>query len=114
MKDVWAEKNLPMTNYVWFYDVDYKKDKDEVLKDISKLEFPVIVKPATTGSSVGISVCENKEKLIEGIDEAIQYDTKIVVEEVVKNLKEVNIAVMGNYEHQRLVKLKRFYLAINS
>ncbi len=106
MKDVWAEKNLPMTNYVWFYDVDYKKDKDEVLKDVSKLKYPVIVKPATTGSSVGISVCENKEKLIEGIDEAIQYDTKIVVEEVVKNLKEVNIAVMGNYEHQKVSEIE--------
>ena len=61
-----------------------------------------IIKPATTGSSVGISVCSNKEELIEGIDEAIQYDRKIIVEEVVSNLKEVNIAVMGNYAHQKV------------
>ena len=89
MKDVWAGADLPMTKYVWFYDVDYKRDRDEVIKKVSKLKYPVIVKPATTGSSVGISVCDDEDSLINGIDEAIQYDTKIVVEEVVKNLKEV-------------------------
>ena len=106
MKDVWKEAGLPMTNYVWFYDVDYKQDKDEIMKKISKLKYPLIIKPATTGSSVGISVAENEISLIEGIDEAIQYDSKIIVEEVVENLKEVNIAVMGNYEHQKLSEIE--------
>ena len=106
MKDVWASADLPMTKYVWFYDVDYKRDRGEVIKKVSKLKYPVIVKPATTGSSVGISVCDDEDSLINGIDEAIQYDTKIVVEEVVKNLKEVNIAVMGNYEHQKVSEIE--------
>lgn len=106
MKDVWAGTGLPMTAYVWFYDADYKHDKDAVIKKASKLKYPVIVKPATTGSSVGISVCEDEESLVEGIDEAIQYDSKIVVEEVVKNLIEVNIAVMGNYEHQKVSEIE--------
>ncbi len=102
MKDIWASSGIPLTNYTWFYDIDYKRDKEDILKKIEKLKYPVIVKPASTGSSVGISMCENEEELIEGIDEAIQYDHKIIVEEVVKNLKEVNIAVMGNYEHQKV------------
>ncbi len=106
MKDIWAEAEIPMTKYVWFYDFDYKNNRDEIIKKVSKLKYPVIVKPATTGSSVGISVCENEEKLIEGIDDAIQYDTKVVVEEVVQNLKEVNIAVMGNYEHQKVSEIE--------
>ena len=106
MKDVWKEEKLPMTDYVWFYDVDYRNNKEEVLKKIEKLKYPLIVKPATTGSSVGISVCENEERLIEGIDEAVQYDSKILVEEVVENLKEVNIAVMGNYESQKVSEIE--------
>ena len=106
MKDVWASAGLPMTDYVWLYDIYYKRDKDAVIKKISKLKYPVIVKPATTGSSVGISVCEDEESLIEGLDEALQYDSKIVVEEVVKNLVEVNIAVMGNYEHQKVSEIE--------
>ena len=106
MKDIWKSGNLPMTKYTWFYDVDYKDNQEEVLKDISKLKYPLIVKPATTGSSVGISVCDDIESLKEGIDDAIQYDSKIIVEEVVENLKEVNIAVMGNYEYQKVSEIE--------
>ncbi len=106
MKAIWAEAGLPISKYVWFYDVDYKQDSAEVIKKVNKLKYPVIVKPATTGSSVGIAVAENEEKLMEAIDDAIQYDHKILVEEVVKNLKEVNIAVMGNYEHQKVSEIE--------
>ena len=109
MKSIWKEASLPMTKYVWFYDVDYKQDSAEIIKKVSSLKYPVIVKPATTGSSVGISVCDNEEKLIEGIDDAIQYDNKILVEEVVKNLKEVNIAVMGNYDHQKVSEIEEVF-----
>ena len=106
MKDIWKSANLPMTDYEWFYDVDYREDPEAVLKQLKRLKFPVIIKPATTGSSVGISVCDNEEDLKDSIDEALQYDTKIVVEEVVQNLKEVNIAVMGNYEHQKVSEIE--------
>lgn len=106
MKDIWNEAKLPVTKYVWFYDVDYKQDSEEVLKRVNKLKYPLIVKPATTGSSVGIAVCSNEEELIEAIDDAITYDKKILVEEVVENLKEVNIAVMGNYEHQTVSEIE--------
>lgn len=109
MKAIWEQAGLPMTNYVWFYDVEYKQDSEEVIKKVSKLKYPVIVKPATTGSSVGIAVCENEEKLTEAIDDAIQYDNKILVEEVVKNLKECNIAVMGNYEHQKVSEIEEVF-----
>ena len=109
MKAIWEQAGLPMTKYVWFYDVDYKQDSNEVVKKVSKLKYPVIVKPATTGSSVGISVVENEEKLLEAIDDAIQYDNKILVEEVVKNLKECNIAVMGNYEHQKVSEIEEVF-----
>jgi len=106
MKDIWKSADLPMTNYVWFYDVDYRSDADEVLKRVSKLKYPLIVKPATTGSSVGIGFCDNENELRDAIDDALQYDSKIVVEEVVNNLKEVNIAVMGNYEHQKVSEIE--------
>jgi len=109
MKDIWSEFGLPMTKYIWFYDTDYRQDKDAVLDKIKGLKYPLIVKPATTGSSVGISFCDDIEKLKEGIDEAVQYDTKIIVEEVVQNLKEVNIAVMGNYENQRVSAIEEVF-----
>lgn len=109
MKDIWKNVKLPMTDYVWFYDVDYKQDSDGVYKKVEKLGYPVIVKPATTGSSVGIAVCSSREELTNAIDEAIQYDKKILVEEVVQNLKEVNIAIMGNYEHQKVSEIEEVF-----
>ena len=56
MKDIFAASNLPITKYTWFYDYDYKIDSEEVLKQVKQLKFPMIVKPATTGSSIGIKI----------------------------------------------------------
>ena len=106
MKDIFEKDKLPITKYIWFYDVDYKNDSESIIKEIKKLKYPVIVKPDRTGSSVGIKVAETDEELVEAIDDAIQYDNKVLVEEVVKNLKEVNISVLGNYEHQRLSEIE--------
>lgn len=106
MKNIFEDAKLPMTKFIWFYDCDYKNDSEEILKKISKLSFPLIIKPATTGSSVGIKMADNEEELVEAIDNAIQYDNKILVEEVVGNLKEVNISVVGNYEHQKLSEIE--------
>lgn len=102
MKNIWEKAGLNMAKYTWFYDYDYRNNQDKILKEIDKIGYPVVVKPATTGSSVGIGVASTKDEIIDAIDEAIQYDNKIVVEEKVENLKEVNIAVMGNYERQKL------------
>lgn len=106
MKNIFEDSKLPMTKYTWFYDCDYKENEEDVLKKISKLKYPLIIKPATTGSSVGIKVAESEEELIEAIDNAIQYDHKILIEEVVQNLKEFNISVLGNYEHQKLSEIE--------
>ena len=76
-------------------------------RKVEKLKYPVIVKPATLGSSVGISVAHNKEELTTAIEDAITYDNKIVVEEVVENLTEVNISVLGNYEHANLSEIEQ-------
>ena len=59
------------------------------------------------GSSVGINVAHNKEELQKNIEDAILYDNKIVVEEVVENLTEVNISVLGNYEHMNLSEIEQ-------
>ena len=102
MKNIFEHEKLPMTKYVWFYDVDYKNDQEQVLKKVKKLKYPLIIKPATTGSSVGIGVAHDEKDLTTAIDEALNYDNKIIVEEMVQNLKECNIAVLGNYESQTL------------
>lgn len=102
MRDIFKANEISIPNYTWFYDTDFKNNQDETIEKIEKLGYPVIVKPATTGSSVGIGIAKNKEDLIKTIEEAINFDSKIVVEEVIKNLMEVNISVLGNSESQEL------------
>lgn len=106
-KQVFECTDLPITKYYWFYDCDYKDDSSAVIKAIEKeIDYPMIVKPATLGSSVGISSVDNKDELTEAIEDAIKYDNKIVVEEKVQNLTEVNISVLGNYENQKLSEIE--------
>ena len=109
MKRIFEGEDLPLTKFDWFYDSDYKNDSDAVLKKLKKLKFPLIIKPATTGSSVGISVSKDEKELVDSIQEAMLYDSKIIVEEMVTNLKEVNISVLGNYEHQRLSEIEEVF-----
>jgi len=106
-KQVFASVGLPMPEYVWFYDSEYREDNDSIIDNIEdKLDYPVIVKPATLGSSVGIKTANNKKALVKAIEEAITYDSKIIVEEKVENLTEVNISVLGNYESQKLSEIE--------
>jgi len=99
-KHIWSSEGLPIPKYTWFFDSDYEENPEEVIKKAEKIKYPVIVKPATLGSSVGISIAHNKKELIESIEDAINYDNKILVEEVINNLVEVNVSVVGNYDSQ--------------
>ena len=101
MKQVFAACNIPIVDYTWFYDTEYLDGQDEILERISKLGYPVVVKPATLGSSVGITYVKDESTIKEAIDEAIKYDVKVVVEKAVDNLLEVNCSVLGNYNYQQ-------------
>jgi len=100
MKQVFKNMNLPIVDYVWFFDNEYADDCEKVFADVKKLGYPVIVKPATLGSSVGITFVKEEKDLANAIEEAMKYDIKVVVEKAVQNLVEVNCSVFGNYAHQ--------------
>lgn len=106
MKQVMSSSNIPVVDYTWFYDTEYLENSDKILKDIKKLEYPVVVKPATLGSSVGITFVKSEKDINEAIETAISYDNKIVVEKAVENLVEVNASVLGNYEYQKVSPLE--------
>ena len=59
-KQVFQAMDLPMTDYIWFYDSEYLEDQDEILKKVKKMGYPVIVKPASLCSSVGISTAKDE------------------------------------------------------
>ena len=105
-KQILESSKLPVTKYMWFFDSEYKENEKEVLKEIKSIGYPVMVKPARLGSSVGISKAKNEDEVRVAIEEAIKYDEKILVEKVVENLIEVNCSVLGNYEDQEASELE--------
>ncbi|HHT37894.1 MAG TPA: D-alanine--D-alanine ligase [Mollicutes bacterium] len=106
MKQIFEAEKMPITKYEWFFDSEYIDDSKPIIERIKKLNFPVIVKPAKLGSSIGISKVNKIEEIDRAIEDAMQYDNKIVVEEVVNDLIEVNCAVLGNYEYQQTSEIE--------
>jgi len=98
MKNILRDSGLPITNYVWYYSSDWFANTEACLDAIeAKLVYPVMIKPASLGSSVGISKATDRASLEEGITDAIGYDNKFIVEEMVTQLVEVNCSVIGDF-----------------
>lgn len=97
MKMILHEGGIPVVDYVWFTDHEWLRKRDEIINRIeSKLGYPVIVKPANLGSSVGIGKAANRAELIERIDNAEKFSQRIIVEHMIRNLKEINCSVLGD------------------
>ncbi len=98
MKMILKECGIPVVDYCWFSDKEWDDKKEITIENIEKhLGYPVIVKPANSGSSVGIRAAHNREELQDAIDYAISFTSRVIVEKYVQKLKEVNCAVLGNY-----------------
>ena len=93
-KQLLEHNDIPTIKYVWFFDNEYNKNKEELFKKIDKLEYPLIIKPATLGSSIGIVTVKRKEQLDTAINEVLKYDRKIIVEEQIENVLEYNISML--------------------
>ena len=95
-KQILKENGISVPKYTWFYDNDYEQDDAKIIEDIKKIGLPVVVKPARQGSSIGIGVAKTEEELKNAIEEAIKYDDKILVEELIPNMVELNCSVLGS------------------
>ena len=97
MKMILQASGIPVVDYLWFTDRQWFEKRDELIADIEKkLGYPVIVKPANLGSSVGIGRAHDREDLIDKINTAEQYSSRIIVEHMVDNLQEINCSVLGD------------------
>ncbi len=97
MKMILQACDIPVVDYVWFTDKQWAKQKSEIIERIEqKIGYPVIVKPANLGSSVGIGRAVDREQLTERIDDARHYSARIIVEHMVEQLQEINCSVLGD------------------
>lgn len=95
-KRLLRDAKLPTVEFVAFLRTEWEASPEPILKEIAKkLRFPVFVKPATLGSSVGMTKAHNKAELRAGINTAAEFATKIIVERGIIG-REIEVAVLGN------------------
>lgn len=95
-KAVLKEAGVPVLDAKVYTLADYS-ETETMLDDIEKVVgYPVIVKPVNLGSSVGIGVAKDRNELIEVVDDAFMYATRVMAEHAISNLKEINCAVLGD------------------
>lgn len=98
-KMVLRQNGLPVLDYEYFYLKDWLSDEAGITRRIAqKLSYPLVVKPADTGSSVGISKVDDASGLRDAIEKAAAFSRRILVEPMVTDLKEINCSVVGDYE----------------
>lgn len=95
-KKVFSQIGIPQVNYTYTNKWEFEGNKEkELIRIESELNYPVFVKPANMGSSVGISKVCNRNELLSGIKEALKYDRRIVLEQGI-DAREIEVAVLGN------------------
>ncbi len=105
MKMILRAEGIPVVDYVWFTDKEWIDNRDAIVDKIEgKLGYPVIVKPANLGSSVGIGKADDRQSLIEKVDNAEKFSQRIIVEHMIEDMMEINCSVLGDADdHQSSV-----------
>ena len=114
-KQVTTSAGIASTPWVWFNAVDLERDLKGTLAKIATLSYPLFVKPAHLGSSIGITKVDSKDQLMNALEVAIHYDNRVIVEQAVNNLIEVTLPILGNDDptpamlEQPLLKSEDFF-----
>jgi len=102
-KRLCQEAGIPVVPWITVHRWHWEKEPEAVKTGIEgKFEYPVFVKPATLGSSVGMSKVHNTEELAPALNLACEYGMKILVEKAV-SAREIEVSVLGNHEPQASV-----------
>ncbi len=102
-KDVMRANGIPVVDWLVVLRSEFEDDSSTVISRAEALaSYPLFVKPANLGSSVGITKCHNRSDLLEGLMEAARYDRRMLVERGI-NAREIEVSVLGNDNPQASV-----------
>ena len=97
-KRLFEQAGLPVVSFIVFRRSEWEANREDIATDIlTQLRLPIFVKPATAGSSVGMTKVTTREQLPEAIDHAAQFGLKVIVERGV-DAREIEVSVLGNDE----------------
>lgn len=97
-KALCRSEKIPVVDDVIIYEHEWVNNTNGFISDIKKLGFPVFVKPARLGSSIGVQRVESEADLEDAIETCFRYDEKLIVEQAVYPLREINCSVLGNHK----------------
>ena len=98
-KDVMIANNIPIVDTMVVLRSEIEKDMLSIIGEAEKMgEYPLFTKPANLGSSVGVTRCSNRSDLQEGLMEAASFDRRVLVQKGIKNVREIEVSVLGNHE----------------
>ncbi len=96
-KDIVCKHGIRVAPYTWFTSKLYFANKNNLISKISEeIGFPCFVKPSNAGSSLGISKAHNEKELETALNDAVRYDRRIVVEQGIDRVQEIEVSVLGN------------------
>ena len=96
-KSVLKSAGLPVLDCMTFRSREYSADKEHFIREIGeKIGYPLIIKPANLGSSVGITKVNSESELESAISLAASFAEKILAERAIENLREINCSVLGD------------------
>src|SRR6266508_1851267 len=96
-KDVMIANNIPVVDTMVVLRSEIEKDMLSVIEKAETIgDYPLFTKPANLGSSVGVTKCSNRSDLQEGLMEAALFDRRILIQKGVKNVREIEVSVLGN------------------
>lgn len=95
-KMIYKANNIPTVDFIYFNLNEWRINKKSVIEQIKTLNWPVIIKPARLGSSIGISKAKDQKELEFAIEVALHYDEKVIVEKAIDDLMDVTCCLIGN------------------
>jgi D-alanine-D-alanine ligase len=103
-KDVMIANDIPVVDTLIVLRREIEQDMDAVIRRAEEMsDYPLFTKPANLGSSVGVTKCNNRSDLQEGLFEASAYDRRVLIQHGIKNVREIEVSVLGNDDPQASV-----------
>tara|TARA_R110002126_G_scaffold185155_1_gene333651 strand:- start:4264 stop:5463 length:1200 start_codon:yes stop_codon:yes gene_type:complete len=100
-KQICVANDIPVTDSLDFYESNWETDQKTIIKEAEILGYPLIVKPCSLGSSIGVTKANSKQELIDAVETAFRYDAHLLVEEAIHPLMEINCSVLGTAQECR-------------
>lgn len=101
MKTMLGAAGIPQVEWRGVYAHEFAQSEAQVVRTCEQLPYPLFVKPANLGSSVGISKVNNRTELLTGLAAAFAHDPRVIVERGLGNIRELEVGMLGTHQQAR-------------